>query len=93
MIWLKRILDKSVPLSDYTSDASDWRRCAISEARDASLSDVVVSLRDHDDPHDRELARLGREFPRAVQKNRRAAALRIYLAIQKRLARLARVGR
>ena len=31
MIWLPRLSDKSIPISVYAGDASNWERCAVGE--------------------------------------------------------------
>lgn len=99
MKWLKRISDKSVPLSTYKGDSESWARCAIGEARQEGLAAVVVDVgpssglfyQENNPPKDHRLEQLGHDFHDAVQRNRRSKALHIYLAIQRRVARLAGV--
>jgi len=98
MKWLKRIADKSIPLSSYRHESELWNRCAIGEVREAGLSTVVVDVApggllfsDANPPRDNRLEKLGMDFHNAVRRNRRGQALNIYLAIQRRVARLAGV--
>lgn len=91
MGWLQRIADKSVPLRQYRFESGRWATCAISEARTAAPNLVAVrtdGLSETEAPKDSRLDALGREFHRAVEKNQRGKALRVYLAILKRVARI-----
>lgn len=87
-IWLQRILDKSTPLHTHAGAAGFWNSCAVSEV-DATVPNVVVKF--YAEPADKQLKALGMKFHTVVSRNQRAAALRCYLAIQKRVAHLAGV--
>ena len=90
MKWLKRILDRSTPLSDFHWESAKWETCAIGEAIENEIH-VEVSPGRNSTPEDSRLNKMGRDFHNAVTMDRRSAALRHYLAIQKRLAALSKV--
>lgn len=89
MKWLSRIADKSMPLSTYQNEAGPWHTCAFGEVNASVPNVVVTSLSGA--PRDRKLSDLGIEFAGAVRRNQRGKALRVYLAIQQRVAKLAGV--
>lgn len=94
MKWLERIANKHRDLSDYSAESGQWDTCAVGESR-AGVPTVVVGtgFSSCNEPTDRRLRTLGMRFHEAVKKNRRFAALHLYLAIQKRIAQIAGVRR
>ncbi len=93
MEWLYRIVNKSRPVRDYADLAiCSWQTCAVGEARDKNLDALVPQVGFADEPPaDARLKKLGVEFGKAVACGHRRKALRLYFAIQKRIAHLAGV--
>ena len=87
MSWLRRILS-SEDLSQYKDEANRWGTCAVHEVNLAVLG-IVVCHPINKSPEDDILARLGEQFPTAVEANNHRRAFRIYRAIQARVAVLA----
>ena len=83
MSWLARLANRKVRLSDFADDSKSWARCAVGEAGD------VVKFTRKDEPKDHRLHDLGVKFHHAIQRNDRETALALYLAIQRRVLRLA----
>ena len=81
MIWSPRLLDKSISISVYTGDASNWERCAVGE--------FLRSLGMDSDgpPQDRRLLVWGEKFANAVGSNDRKTAIRLYRRMSNYIAR------
>ena len=82
MIWLSRLLDKSVPISQYADEAANWDTCAMGEfaERLGGVPQFHLLAMDTNDgsPRDECLLRWGERFGWAVEANDRKTALRLY---------------
>ena len=85
--WLKRLLDKETPISEYKHLSQGWDTCAVGEAHEV----VPFPVRDltEPEPEDGTLRREGRQFHEFVRADQRSKALACYLRIQRRVMTLA----
>ena len=94
--WRARVDDKSLPLSTYRDQASDWTTCGIGEARERNPKLNILFPLGPDQtfpPQDQRLEKLGFAFYLAVRDNRRGTAKTLLSAIQRRVRTLkARYG-
>ena len=90
MIWLSRLLDKSVPISRYAEGAENWKTCAGGEFATKLGMTPQFHLLDADDddcPRDKYLRRWGNRFYTAVHANDRKAAFQLYRQMFNYIAR------
>ena len=79
MIWLSRLLDKSVPVSEYAEEAWGWRSCAVGEFHAELPQFRLLDTDSLDDaPLNRCLLRWGERFGSAIAANDRETALQLY---------------
>ena len=76
--WFDRLCDQRTRLDTHMALARSWTTCAVGEAQQAYPGVI----------RDPSFRRLGIAFLRAVRKNRRTTATRLYLTIQRRAFRL-----
>ena len=80
MIWLARLLDKSIPISTYEEEAADWGRCAVGEFHDelGTPEFRLLAMDSHGHPQDERLLVWGMKFAKAVEFDDRKTALQLY---------------
>ena len=80
MIWLPRLLDKSISISMYEEEAADWGRCAVGEFHNelGTPKFRLLAVDSDDRPRDKRLLDWGMKFADAVGSNDRKTALRLY---------------
>ena len=78
MIWLSRLLDKSVSISTYASEAWDWHSCAVGEFHAELPQFPLLDTDSLDSPQNKCLSRWGERFGSAVAANDRKTALQLY---------------
>ena len=80
MIWLSRLLNKSISIAVYTGDAADWERCAVGEFRQelGTPNFRLLAVDSNGRPQDKRLLGWGLKFTDAVESNNRKTALRLY---------------
>ena len=82
MIWLSRLLDKSVPISRYADEAANWGTCAMGEFAEKLGAiprfHLLATNTNDGRPRDKCLLRWGDGFGLAVEANDRKTALQLY---------------